>query len=61
MDIPAGVIQVRTGRKAGMAINATAAASMTYHAGAYSDPPARWVAHVRSMGAKPPNTVKAPL
>src|SRR5271163_4241446 len=44
-----------------MAIRATAAASMTYQAGAYSHPPARCVAQVSNRGAKPPNSVKAPL
>src|SRR5579871_191831 len=43
------------------AITDTPAASATYQAGASQEPPAGRVSQVSTVGAKPPNTVKAPL
>ena len=45
----------------GMAANATAAASMTYQAGARIEPPARLLNQFKMAGANPPKIVKGPL
>jgi hypothetical protein len=44
-----------------MASSATDAAPMTYQGGAQTEPCVPWLIAVRMVGAKPPNTVKAPL